>query len=98
MKKSIFLFGFIIWSTLAITLSLPAQAAFTAVTNTDKVKVFFEPTTNSPVVEVLKVGDVVKVYTKSPDGEFWEIDHKGNHGWIIIKFLSPKDHRYSTEA
>ncbi|SMD07950.1 SH3 domain-containing protein [Sporomusa malonica] len=98
MKKRKFTFVIAILAALAICLSLPAHAVFTAVTNTDKVKLFAEPTPTSPIVEVLKLGDVVKIYKKSPDGEFWEVEHKGNHGWIILKFLSPKDHRYSTEA
>ncbi|HWR09260.1 SH3 domain-containing protein [Sporomusa sp.] len=71
---------------------------FTAVTNTDQVKIFSEPTPSSMVIEVLRLGDVVKVYQKSPDGQYFEVEHKGNHGWIIFKYLSPKDHRYSTET
>lgn len=93
MKSRKFAFGLIIWAALAICLTLPVNAVFTAVTNTDKVKIFAEPTPASPIVEVLKAGDVVKVYKKSPDGEFWEVEHKGNHGWISLKFLSPKDHK-----
>ncbi|HWR44826.1 SH3 domain-containing protein [Sporomusa sp.] len=71
---------------------------FTAVTNTDQIKMFSEPRPASTIIEVLRLGDVVKVYQKSPDGYYWEVEHKGNHGWIIFKYLSPKDHRYSTEA
>ncbi|MGL5514329.1 MAG: SH3 domain-containing protein [Sporomusa sp.] len=73
-------------------------AVFTAVTNTDNVKLFAEPASDSAVVKTLRLGDVVKVFTKSPDGQYWQVEHKGTGGWIIHHHLSPKDHRYSTEA
>ncbi|QDR82840.1 SH3 domain-containing protein [Sporomusa termitida] len=74
-----------------------ALFVFTAVTNTDQVKIFSEPTPAGTVVSVLRLGDVVKVYQKSPDGQYLEVEHKGKHGWVIFKYLSPKDNRYSTE-
>lgn len=83
---------------LITSTALSAQAVFTAVTNTDQVKLYAEPNIAANVVEVLKLGDVVKLYKKSPDGQFWQVEHKGNHGWIIFKYLSPKDHRYSVET
>lgn len=97
MKKIQFLAGILFIFALITCTALPAQAIFTAITNTDHVKLLAEPTASSATVEVLKLGDVVKVYKKSPDGQFWEVDHKGNHGWILFKYLSPKDHRYSVE-
>ncbi len=79
---------------LLICIVLPVQAVFSAVTNVDKVKLLAEPSTTATVVEVLKNGDVVKVFEKSEDGQFWKVEHKGNHGWIKSNQLSPKDYRY----
>jgi SH3-like domain-containing protein len=79
---------------LTTCLVLPVQAVFSAIANTDKVKLFAEPTPTAAVVEILKKGDVVKVSEKSEDGQFWEVEHKGNHGWIMSHQLSPKDYRY----
>ncbi|CVK20206.1 SH3 domain-containing protein [Sporomusa sphaeroides] len=93
MKKLQVLAGVLFLFALITCAMLPAQAIFTAVTNTDKVKLLSEPTAAAAVVKVLKLGDIVKVYEKSPDGQFWEVEHKGSHGWIMIHFLSPKDHR-----
>lgn len=70
---------------------------FTAIANTDQVKIYSEPTPSGTVVSLLRLGDVVKVYGKSPDGQYLEVEHKGNHGWVIFKYLSPKDHRLSTD-
>ena len=78
---------------LVTCMALPVQAAFSAITNADKVKLFAEPSPGAAVVEVLKKGDVVKVFEKSEDGQFWEVEHKGNHGWIISHQLSPRDYR-----
>ncbi len=93
MKKTQLLAGVFLMFVFMTCVMLPAQAIFTAVTNTDQVKLLAEPTPSAAVVEVLKLGDVVRVYKKSPDGQFWEVEHKGNHGWIMFKYLSPKDHR-----
>ncbi|WP_434131403.1 SH3 domain-containing protein [Sporomusa sphaeroides] len=93
MKKLQVLAGVLFLFALITCTMLPAQAIFTAVTNTDKVKLLSEPTASAAVVKVLKLGDVVKVYKKSSDGQFWEVEHKGSHGWIMLHFLSPKDHR-----
>ena len=82
---------------LQVILVLMMLFIFSAVTNADQVKLFSEPAETSAIVKVLKLGDVVKVYGKSSDGQFYEIEHKGNHGYIIFKYLSPKDHRYSAE-
>jgi len=72
---------------------LPVHAVFSAIANSDKVKLFSEPSPDAAVVEVLKKGDVVKVLEKSDDGQFWEVEHKGQHGWIISHQLSPRDYR-----
>lgn len=78
---------------LITCIALPVQAVFSAIANDDNVKLFAEPTSTAEVVEVLKKGDVVKVLEKSEDGRFWEVEHKGHHGWIISSQLSPKDYR-----
>lgn len=93
MKKLQVLAGALFLFALLTCAMLPVQAIFTAATNTDKVKLLAEPTASAAVIKVLKLGDVVKVYEKSSDGQFWEVEHKGSHGWIMIHFLSPKDHR-----
>lgn len=90
-KQAIKLFLLLILTTCAV---LPVQAVFSAVTNTDQVKLFANPDPASPVEEVLKIGDVVKVSSKSDDGQFWQVEHKGHQGWIKVYQLSPKDHRY----
>lgn len=98
MRTKKFMFGLVMMAALVTCFPLPAHAVFTAVTNTDKISLLAEPTPTSTIVEVLSLGDVVKVFKKSTDGQYWEVEHKGNHGWIIFKYLSPKDHRYSTEV
>ncbi len=80
-------------SNLKFILTVFALFVFTAVTNADQVKIFSEPAPSGTVVSVLRLGDVVKVYQKSPDGQYLEVEHKGSHGWVIFKYLSPKDHR-----
>lgn len=95
MKKLQGLVGVLLLLALTTCTFLSAQAVFTAVINTDKVNLLSEPANSATVVKILKLGDIVKVYSKSPDGQFWEVEHKGTHGWIMFKYLSPKDHRYS---
>ncbi|WP_371374130.1 SH3 domain-containing protein [Sporomusa aerivorans] len=96
MKKVQLVTAFFLLLLTACTV-LPAQAVFSAVTNTDKVKIYSEPTDSATVLAVLKRGDVVKVHTKSADGQYWEVDHKGTHGWIIFKYLSPRDPSIETK-
>jgi SH3-like domain-containing protein len=93
MRKLQVMTGLLLVVLLAVCTVLPAQTAFSAVTNTDKVKVLAEPTAAATVLAVLKLGDVVKVLAKSADGQYWEVEHKGTHGWIIFKDLSPRDPR-----
>ena len=93
MSKLQVITGLLLVVLLAVCPVLPAQAAFSAVTNTDKVKVLAEPTAAAAVLAVLKLGDVVKVLARSADGQYWEMEHKGIHGWIIFKDLSPRDPR-----
>ncbi|WP_371364227.1 hypothetical protein SRRS_50330 [Sporomusa rhizae] len=95
MKKPAIITTFLIGIVFFLCLATPAQAVFTAFANTNKAKIYSEPNESAAVVEVLRLGDVVKVYTKSPDGQFWEVEHKGNHGWIVQKHLSPKDTKIS---
>lgn len=78
---------------LITCIALPVQAVFSAIANADKVKILAQPAPTAEVIEVLKKGDVVKVFEKSADGKFWEVEHKGHHGWIIFSQLSPKDYR-----
>jgi len=93
LKHTVFLSRLLLLLVLVTCIVLPAQAVFSAITNTDKVKLFAEPAPDAAVIEVLKKGDVVKVFEKSADGQFWEVEHKGNHGWIISHKLSPKDYQ-----
>lgn len=95
MKKPAITTALLIGIAFFLCLATPVQAVFTAFANTNKAKIYLEPDESAAVVEVLRLGDVVKVYTKSPDGQFWEVEHKGNHGWIVQKYLSPKDHKIS---
>lgn len=94
MKKIPFFPELLLLLMLITCLVLPVQAVFSAVTNVDQVKVFAEPTLSAPVIETLKLGDVVRVYNKSDDGQFWQVEHKNHQGWIIFSQISPKDHRY----
>lgn len=93
MKKTAFITPFLVSIVFFFCLATPAQAVFSAFANTNKAKIYSEPNESAAVVEVLRLGDVVKVHTKSPDGQFWEVEHKGNHGWVAQKHLSPKDYK-----
>jgi hypothetical protein len=94
LKKHTFLPKLLLLLMLITCAAVPVQAVFSAVTNADQVKMFADPDPSSPIEEVLKIGDVVKVNSKSDDGQFWQVEHKGHHGWIKVYQLSPKDHRY----
>lgn len=94
LKKCPVITKLILLLILVLCIALPVQAVFSAYTNVDKVNMFSEPTPSATVVEVLKIGDIVKVLDKSEDGEFWRVEHKGHYGWIKSYQLSPKDHRY----
>ncbi|WP_021167809.1 hypothetical protein SOV_47800 [Sporomusa ovata DSM 2662] len=94
MKKIPFFPELLLLLMLITCMVLPVQAVFSAVTNVDQVKVFAKPTPSAPVIETLKLGDIVRVYSKSDDGQFWQVEHKNHHGWIIFSQISPKDRRY----
>ena len=94
MKRIPFLPELLLLLMLITCTVLPVQAIFSAVTNVDKVNLLSEPTPAAAVIETLKLGDVVRVYSKSDDGKFWEVQHKNYHGWIMLNQISPKDHRY----
>ena len=94
LKKIPFLPKLLLLLMLITSTALPAQAVFSAVTNVDQVKLFSEPTPSATVIETLKLGDVVRVSSKSEDGQFWQVEYKNHQGWIIFQQLSPKDHRY----
>lgn len=79
---------------LSTVAAASAQTLFAAITNVDKVKLLDAPSPSAAVVEVLKLGDVVKVYGKSADGQYWDAEHKNHRGWIKFNQLSPRDHRY----
>lgn len=98
MKKSPYISKLFLLLVIIICATLPVQAVFSAVVNTDHVKMYAEPNPAAPVIETLKLGDVVKAYGKSADGQFMEAEHKGHHGWIMFKHVSPKDHRYSVDS
>jgi hypothetical protein len=93
LKPTVFLSRLLLLFVLVTCIALSAQAVFSAIANTDKTKLFAAPAPDAAVIEVLKKGDVVRVFEKSADGQFWEVEHKGNHGWIISHQLSPKDYR-----
>ena len=94
MKKIPFFPELLLLLMLITCMVLPVQAVFSAVTNVDQVKVFAEPTPSAPVIETLKLGDIVRVYSKSDDGLFWQVEHKNHRGWVVFSQISPKDHRY----
>lgn len=94
MKKIFFIPKLLLLLMLITCAVLPVQAVFSAVTNVDQVKLLSEPAPSATVIETLKLGDVVRVYNKSDDGQFWQVEHKQHLGWIKFNQLSPKDHRY----
>ncbi|BBB93206.1 MAG TPA: SH3 domain-containing protein [Methylomusa anaerophila] len=86
----------ILGALLIITVTLAflgiAEASFTFIgyANSDRVKVYSSPSTTDSVIEELKLGDFVKVVGKSPDEDFWEIQHKDKHGWVLVKYINPR--------
>lgn len=91
MKHISFLPHVLLLVLLVTAIALPGQAVFSAIADADNVKLFAQPSPTAAVVEILKKGDVVKVLEKSEDGKYWEVEHKGHHGWIISTQLSPKN-------